>query len=255
MLSPALTSYVFLISLVLSNNSRTLICMYTYIKTGYCYVYNGINFSLDWKDDLLLYTYIGILSRRKVINKYIFCEYKCCCMLHGPRNSRVWQHSVSSYLSNHKWYTMHILRTSKCACIIMQLLYVYLDCHVSLVFHVRFRGSWRCICICVISYRPPTNSTPHSETDTGTTSTESQPTNNDITTETAEMTASHPLTNSISVFNLLEEIAILQRSLHIKKGGSVVIVVSYVIIVMLIMYTVFLSVIVLYIVFATLNYD
>ena len=91
------------------------------------------------------------------------------------------------------------------------------------------------------------NSTPHSETDTGTTSTESQPTNSDITTETAEMTASHPSTNSIfiSVFNLLEEIhseiAILQRSLHIKKGGGVVIcnfVVSYVIIVMLISYSV-----------------
>ena len=44
-----------------------------------------------------------------------------------------------------------------------------------------------------VSY-PPENSTAtaHSETNTGTTSTESQPTNSDITTETAEIPVSHP---------------------------------------------------------------
>ena len=54
-----------------------------------------------------------------------------------------------------------------------------------------------------VSY-PPENSAPHSDTDMGTTyaSTESWPTNSDITTKTAEITASHPSTmpNWISVF-------------------------------------------------------
>ena len=51
-----------------------------------------------------------------------------------------------------------------------------------------------------VSY-PPENSTAHSETNTGTTSTESQPTNSDITAETAEIPVSHPSTvpNSTSV--------------------------------------------------------
>ena len=46
-----------------------------------------------------------------------------------------------------------------------------------------------------ISY-PLENSAPHSDTDMGTTytSTESRPTNSDITTKTAEITASHPST-------------------------------------------------------------
>ena len=42
-----------------------------------------------------------------------------------------------------------------------------------------------------VSY-PAVNSTPHSETNTGTTSTESQPTNSNITTETAEIPVFHP---------------------------------------------------------------
>ena len=51
-----------------------------------------------------------------------------------------------------------------------------------------------------VSY-PPENNTAHSETNTGITSTESQPNNSDITTETAEIPVSHPSTvpNSTSV--------------------------------------------------------